>query len=114
MGMTQSSTATEFPANSPDAYVSTQFPPVRCADCGDDVNAAGNGALIVSTVIGRNVLEAIACTGRPACARGFLDRAAELLHAPVEIHGGGYAEVFADDTHFVKVTPSFGPILTQA
>lgn len=88
-----------------------------CADCGIDVSA---GALIVSTVIGPNVLEALCChdprDGRntlavSACMAGFLDRAATLLHAPVEHHGNGYAEVFVDDTHYVKISPSFGPVL---
>lgn len=88
----------------------TEYPPAPCADCGIDANVAG--ALIVSTVIGSAVTEAICCTVSPACLAGFLTRAHGVLGAPIENHGHGYAEVFVDDTHFVKISPAFGPILT--
>jgi hypothetical protein len=88
-----------------------------CADCGVDANVTG--ALIVSTVIGPNVLEAICCA--PAnvattldgntCMARFLLRASAALHAPIQFHGHGYAEVFVDDTHFVKISPAFGLVL---
>lgn len=102
------------------AAVLPAYPVAACADCGTDVNAPGARGLIVSTVIGKAVTEAICChdpldssatLAVSACMAGFLDRAAGLLHAPVEHHGGGYAEVFVDDTHYVKISPAFGPIL---
>lgn len=96
----------------------TQYPKAPCGDCGADANVAG--ALIVSTVIGKAVAETICCT--PAnvattldgntCVARFLLRASDVLHAPIQFHGGGYAEVFVDDTHYVKIGPAFGPILT--
>ena len=88
----------------------TKYPKAPCGDCGTDANAAG-GALIVSTVIGKAVTEAICCTVNAGCAAGFLRRASDVLHAEIEIHGHGYAEVFVDDTHYVKISPTFGPVL---
>lgn len=90
-------------------------PIYTCPDCGENVS---DGALIVSTVIGPNVLENICCI--PAnigttldgntCMARFLVRASTLLHAPIEWAGGGYASVFVDDDHFVKISPTFGPL----
>lgn len=86
------------------------IPVAPCADCGTDVNAPGVQGLIVSTVIGKVVTEVISCSA-PACMDGFLDRAAAVLGAPADRYGHGYAEVVVDDTHYVKISPAFGPIL---
>lgn len=77
----------------------------RCGDCGIDV---GQGGLIVSTVVGTAASEALCCTVDPACMGGFLRRAHQVFGAPIQVHGGGYAEVFLDDNHFTKISPSSG------
>lgn len=79
----------------------------KCRDCGVDVS---QNALIVSTVVGKVVTEALCCTTNAACFDGFLDRASRVFHAPIEIYGGGNAAVFVDDNHFTKISPSFGPV----
>lgn len=94
----------------------TSIAPRTCPDCGVDVSA---GALIISTVVGPNVMENVCCVpvgvadtldGNTCMAR-FLLRASNLLHAPIEWYGHGYAEVFVDDNHFLKISPSFGPLV---
>lgn len=90
--------------------------PATCGDCGLNTDKI----LIVSTVIGKSVVETLCChdprdsadtLAVSACMAGFLDRAAAVLHATIEHQGHGYAEVFVDDDHFVKISPTSGAIL---
>lgn len=85
----------------------TETSKAKCGDCGTDVS---QGALIVSTVVGTATSEALCCTVDPACMGGFLRRARQVFGAPIQVHGGGYAEVFVDDNHFTKISPSSGPV----
>lgn len=75
-----------------------------CQDC----HQHSEDMHLVSTVIGKAVTVVPSC---PACLRGFAERGSAVLRAPIEDHGHGYLEVFVDDTHYVKTSPTFGPVL---
>jgi hypothetical protein len=85
-----------------------QMDPAILAHCAVCHQLDRHHMLIVSTVIGKATSGSVSCRN---CVGGFLERAAAVLHAPIEDHGHDYAEVFVDDTHYVKVTPTFGPVL---